>query len=129
MSKKPKTFSGRFNPEEVEAIEKTCAELGIKPNQMIKEAVALWMNIRPPITILKRTHLDELLRPRLWATIVDHKQLDPVIQKFAKKYGESAFDNAIAQLNKADENYHALEKKKKLGRRPSPKRKRGKPKR
>tara|TARA_B100000378_G_C17718907_1_gene298046 strand:- start:16 stop:387 length:372 start_codon:yes stop_codon:yes gene_type:complete len=122
-------FGGKFNPEEVEAIERTLDALDINSNQMVREAVAFWMMIRPPLTIMKRTHFDELLNHKIWATIVDHTQLDPVIQKFAKKYGESAFDNAIAQLKKADENYHALEKKKKLGRRPSPKRKRGKPKR
>ena len=128
MSKKPKTFSGRFNPEEVEAIEKTCAELGIKPNQMIKEAVALWMNIRPPITILKRTHLDELLRPMVLASIVEHKQLDPIIQKFQKKYGEPDFDTINAKLKEADKNFHALLKKKEPGR-PKTKKKRGRPKR
>ena len=96
-------FGGKFNPEEVEAIERTLDTLGINSNQMVREAVAFWMNLRPPLTIMKRTHFDELLNPRIWATIVDHKQLDPVIQKFAKKYGESAFDNAIAQLKKADD--------------------------
>ena len=124
-------FGGKFNPEEVEAIEKTCAELGIKPNQMIKEAVALWMMIRPAATLLESTHFMELLKSasRKMKKDMDHKQLDPLIQNYIKKYGESEFERIETKLTEADKNYHTLKKKKKLGRRPSPKRKRGKPKR
>ena len=133
MSKKPKTFSGRCNPEEVEAIEKTCAELGIKPNQMIKEAVAIWMMIRPAATLLESTHFMELLksasRKMKKTKSIDHKQFDPLIQIYTKKYGESEFERIETKLTDADKNYHTLKKKKKLGRRPNTKRKRGKPKR
>jgi len=39
MTKKRRTISGIFNPEESEAIEQTCAELGINPSQMVREAI------------------------------------------------------------------------------------------
>ena len=133
MSKKPKTFSGRFNPAEVDAIERTCVELGIKPNQMIKEAVAIWMMIRPAATLLESTHFMELLksasRKMKKTKSIDHKQFDPLIQKYTKKYGESEFERIEETLAEADKNYHILKKKKKVGRPQNPKRKRGKPKR
>ena len=82
MRKKPKSIAGKFNPEEVEAIDKILAETFDEKtgrrysyNKLIREAVAFWM-----------------------------KNMDIT--------------------------YHpTLTEKKKLGRRPSPKRKRGKPKR
>ena len=45
MAKKPKSIAGKFNPEEVEAIEKICDELDINPNQLVREAIAEWMKI------------------------------------------------------------------------------------
>ena len=45
MTKKPKSIAGKFNPEEVEAIEKICDELDINPNQLVREAIAEWMII------------------------------------------------------------------------------------
>ena len=43
MRKKPKSIAGKFNPEEVEAIEKMCDELDITKNSLIREAVEVWM--------------------------------------------------------------------------------------
>ena len=43
MAKKPKSIAGKFNPEEVEAIEKICDENGINPNQLVRQAIAEWM--------------------------------------------------------------------------------------
>jgi len=43
MSKKPKSIAGKFNPEEVRAIEKMCDELDITKNSLIREAVGVWM--------------------------------------------------------------------------------------
>ena len=127
MTKKRRTISGIFNPEEAEAIEQTCAELGINPSQMVREAITLWMYIRPPVTLLKKTHFDELLESMRALPLTDHKQLDRLIEKFSKKYGKSALDNALAKLNQTDINFHAIEKKKTRGR-PRIKKKRGKPK-
>ncbi|MEE3213571.1 MAG: hypothetical protein VX209_03495 [Thermoproteota archaeon] len=45
MTKKPKSIAGKFNPEEVEAIEKICDELDINPNQLVREAIAEWMKV------------------------------------------------------------------------------------
>ena len=127
MTKKRRTISGIFNPEESEAIEQTCAELGINPSQMVREAITLWMYIRPSVTLLKKTHFDELLESMRNLPLTNHKQLDPLIEKFSKKYGKSALDNALAKLNQTDINFHAIEKKKTRGR-PRIKKKRGRPK-
>ena len=43
MTKKPKSIAGKFNPQEVEAIEKMCEELDITKNSLIREAVEVWM--------------------------------------------------------------------------------------
>ena len=43
MAKKPKSIAGKFNPEEVEAIEKICDELDMNPNQLVRVAIAEWM--------------------------------------------------------------------------------------
>ena len=43
MVKKPKSIAGKFNPEEVEAIEKICDELHMNPNQLVRVAIAEWM--------------------------------------------------------------------------------------
>ena len=43
MRKKPKSIAGKFNSEEVEAIEKMCDELDITKNSLIREAVEVWM--------------------------------------------------------------------------------------
>jgi hypothetical protein len=74
MTKKRRTISGIFNPEESEAIEQTCAELGINPSQMVREAITLWMCIRPPVTLLKKTHFDELLESMRNLPLTKHKQ-------------------------------------------------------
>ena len=57
MNKKPKMFGGKFNPEEVEAIERTLDALNINSNQMVREAVSFWMMIRPAATLLESNGL------------------------------------------------------------------------
>ena len=132
MSKEPKTFSGRFNPEEVEAIERTLDTLDINSNQMVREAVSFWMMIRPAATLLESTHFMELLksasRKMKKTKSIDHKQFDPLILKYTKKYGASEFERIQTELEEADKNYHTIKKKKKPGR-PKVKKKRGRPKR
>jgi hypothetical protein len=129
--KKPKSIAGKFNPEEVEAIEKTCAELGITKNQLVKDAVAYWMMMAPAIRILENSHFGELLksvsRKMKKTKSIDEKQYESTLRNYAKKYGKSEFDQIILGLEKADKNYHILKKKKKVGR-PRIKKKRGKPK-
>ena len=124
-------FGGKFNPEEVEAIERTLDALNINSNQMVREAVSFWMMIRPAAALLESTHFMELLKSasRKMKKDMDHKQLDPLIQNYVKKYGESEFERIETKLTDADKNYHTLKKKKKLGRRPNPKRKRVRSKR
>ncbi len=132
MPKKRRTISGIFNPEEVEAIDKTLETLGINQNQMVKEAVSFWMMIRPAATLLESTHFMELLksasRKMKKTKSIDHKQFDPLILKYTKKYGASEFERIQTELEEADKNYHTLKKKKKPGR-PKVKKKRGRPKR
>ena len=131
MIKKPKSIAGKFNPEEVEAIEKTCAELGITKNQLVKDAVAYWMMMAPAIRILENSHFGELLksvsRKMKKTKSIDEKQYKSTLRNYAMKYTKSEFDQIILALEKADKNYHILKKKKKVGR-PRIKKKRGKPK-
>ena len=123
-------FGGKFNPEEVEAIERTLNALNINSNQMVREAVSFWMMIRPAATLLESTHFMELLKSasRKMKKDMDHKQLDPLIQNYVKKYGESELRRIETKLTEADKNYHTLKRKKKRGAPKKPK-KRGKPKR
>jgi hypothetical protein len=131
MVKKPKSIAGKFNPEEVDAIEKTCEHLGITKNQLVKQAVAYWMMVAPTATLLENTHFGEFLKSlqkKMEKTkSIDEKNFEPELQKYVKKYGDSEFQKVENELFEADKNYHTLKKKKKVGR-PRIKKKRGRPK-
>ena len=133
MVKKPKSIAGKFNPEEVKVIEKTCAHLGITKNQLVRDSVAYWMMMAPAVNILENSHFGDLIksisRKMKKTKSIDVEQYESTLRNYAKKYGKSELEQILSGLEKADKNYHTLKKKKKLGRRPNPKRKRGKPKR
>ena len=131
MKKKPKSIAGKFNPEEVDAIEKTCAYLGITKNQLVRDAVSYWLMMAPGIKILEDTHFGQLLesisRKMKKTKSIDVKHYESTLENYAKKYGTSEVEQIISKLEKADKNYHTLKKKKPIGR-PRIKKKRGRPK-
>ena len=132
MPKKRRTISGIFNPEEVEAIDKTLETLGINQNQMVKEAVSFWMMVRPTINLLERTNFGKLMKSasrKIKKTkSIDEKQFESLFRNYVSKYGESELVEINTKLEEADKNYHTLKRKKKRGAPKKPK-KRGKPKR
>ncbi len=132
MPKKRRTISGIFNPEEVEAIDKTLETLGINQNQMVKEAVSFWMMVRPTITLLESTNFGKLMKSasrKIKKTkSIDEKQFESLFRNYVRKYGESELDEINTKLEEADKNYHTIKRKKKRGAPKKPK-KRGRPKR
>ena len=132
MPKKRRTISGIFNPEEVEAIDKTLETLGINQNQMVKEAVSFWMMVRPTITLLESTNFGKLMkyasRKIKKTKSIDEKQFESLFRNYVRKYGESELDEINTKLEEADKNYHTIKRKKKRGAPKKPK-KRGRPKR
>ena len=133
MDKKSKMIGGKFNPEEVEAIEKTLDVLGINQNRMVRAAVAQWMEIVPTIDIVnKMPKFSEIAGFTKGEIDISKKTIRNKLKGKSKSWIASALmetERGMTNLLTADKNYHTLKKKKKLGRRPSPKRKRGKPKR
>ena len=131
MAEKRKVVSAVFNAEEIEAIEKTCTELGITKSQMVKGAVTFWMMISPAMNVIENSHFGELLESishKMKKTkSLDEEQYLSIIGKYCDKYGKSEIDQLTSGFDKADKNYHILKKKKKMGR-PRIKKKRGRPK-
>ena len=132
MPKKRRTISGIFNPEEVEAIERTLDALNINSNQMVREAVSFWMMVRPTIALVENTNFGKLMKSasrKIKKTKnIDEKQFESLFRNYVRKYGESELDEINTKLEEADKNYHTLKRKKKRGAPKKPK-KRGKPKR
>ena len=132
MDKKPKMFGGKFNPEEVEAIERTLNALNINSNQMVREAVSFWMMVRPTINLLESTNFGKLMKSasrKIKKTkSIDEKQFESLFRNYVSKYGESELVEINTKLEEADKNYHTLKRKKKRGAPKKPK-KRGRPKR
>ena len=131
MRKKSKIISAKFNSEEVEAIEKTCAYLGITKSKLVRDAVSMHVMMAPGIKILEDTHFGQLLesisRKMKKTKSIDVKHYESTLENYAKKYGTSEVEQIISKLEKADKNYHTLKKKKPIGR-PRIKKKRGRPK-
>tara|TARA_Y100001934_G_scaffold219431_1_gene261062 strand:- start:467 stop:820 length:354 start_codon:yes stop_codon:yes gene_type:complete len=115
MQKKPKSIAGKFNPEEVDAIEKTCTYLGITKNQLVRDAVSYWLMMAPGIKILEDTHFGKLLesvsRKMKKTKSIDVKYYESTLRNYAKKYGTSEVEQIISKLEKADKNYLTLKKK------------------
>jgi len=55
-----KSISASFNSKEIEAIDRVCTKVGIKRDQLIKQAVTFWMLNHSRDTIyLKRPNLNQ----------------------------------------------------------------------
>ena len=125
-------IGGKFNPEEVQAIDKSLETLGINQNQMVKEAVSFWMMVRPTIALVENTNFGKLMKSasrKIKKTkSIDEKQFESLFRNYVSKYGESELVEINTKLEEADKNYHTLKKQKKPGR-PKVKKKRGRPKR
>ena len=119
MSKR-KTISAIFNEKEVEAIEKTCTQLGVTKNKLVKDAVAYWVMLGPTIQLFQDTGFGKMLRSvekkMLKTKSIDEKQFEPILQQYIKKYGESEFKKIEKTLIESEENSNIIKKEKKTGR-------------
>jgi thiaminase len=128
MSKR-KTISAIFNEKEVEAIEKTCAQLGVTKNKLVQDAVAHWVILGPTIQLAQNTNFGKMLKSmnkKMQKTkSIDEKQYEPILQQYIKKYGSSEFEKIEKTLIESEENANIIRKKKDIGR-PKNKKKRRK---
>ena len=128
-----KSISTSFNSKEFEAIDRVCAKLGITRGRLIKQAVTFWMLNKPFETFVKKyPHAAEVGAEAAKVMEKTGKRNEKKLMSRLGRYDKSFLVEAVYELERAlpeledqHEAYHALAKKKKSGRPPNPKRKRG----
>ena len=127
-----KKYSGKFNAEEVEIIERFMKKYNVNPNQLVKRSVSLAIGYTEYVNLAST---DPKFR-KIFETVIDESQKimsNPRILKriekkmAAEKISQEALDRLESAGNDIDKDVKTLRKKKKPGR-PKTKKKRGRPK-
>ena len=128
-----KKYSGKFNAEEVEIIERFMKKYNVNPNQLVKRSVSLAIGYTEYVNLAST---DPKFR-KIFETIIDESQKimsDPRILKriekkmAAEKISQESLDRLESAGSDIDKDVKTLRKKKEPGR-PKTKKNRGRPKR
>ena len=127
-----KKYSGKFNAEEVEIIERFMKKYNVNPNQLVKRSVSLAIGYTEYVNLAST---DPKFR-KIFETVIDESQKimsNPRILKriekkmAAEKISQEALDRLESAGNDIDKDVKTLRKKKKPGPKKA-KKKRGRPK-
>ena len=127
-----KKYSGKFNAEEVEIIERFMKKYNVNPNQLVKRSVSLAIGYTEYVNLAST---DPKFR-KIFETVIDESQKimsNPRILKriekkmAAEKISQEALDRLESAGSDIDKDVKTLRKKKKPGPKKA-KKKRGRPK-
>lgn len=120
-----KTISGKFSIKEAEQIDRTLKDLGINRNQMVREAVSSWLQVKPVTTEFNNTVFFKCLKDiqKIYQEIVETPKFQKKLLEIEKKLDVKELEVINEKFGIFEKRAKVVQKPKKQGR-PSTKKKR-----
>ncbi len=120
-----KTISGKFSIKDAKLIDDALKDLGINKNQMVHEAVNLWLQFRPTIKQFQNTKLLNVMKKlqEIQLKIINSPQMKKELDKVEKDFDPEEIELLNRQFGIIEKRAKEVSRKKKQGR-PSTKKKR-----
>jgi|TARA_B100000959_G_C14788713_1_gene544642 hypothetical protein len=116
--KKQRKICGTFNDKDGKLIDDACTNMGINKNQMIHEAVNLWLQFRPGLKEFQNTKFLNVMKKiqKIQTEIMNSPKMKKAINKIEKDFDKQEIESFGKRFGEIEKVAKEVSRKKKQGR-------------